>query len=260
MACRHILIAMILTAATVALGPRASAASQLAYPGELPSEQTQRAQRKAEAAFQEGDYDKAFWFYRKELAPIGDKYSQYMVGHMYENGLGVPRDPVRAAAWYVVAAERGHEPIVAASEAFQRGLAPAELRAAKGLAETLKADLGDIALLKRQIRRDMDRLRDVTGTRTASCDNRPGTVIRFGQGTITNRLPISRFCEILNERIDERLAYIQGYVTYGELELLPDDSEAGGGATVARCRGTIWYSSLIDRKTPTTARSCRVAT
>lgn len=200
-----------------------AAANQLAYPGDVPSERVIRAQKKAEKAFEAGDYDRAMWFYRKELAPIGDKYSQYMIGHMYANGLGVTRNVVRAAAWFQVAAERGHEGIIETSEAFQQQLSPEQVVAASQTAETLREELGDIALLKREIRRDMDRLRDVTGTRTASCDSRPGTV--FLPFALQRQFPVSRYCEILNARIDERVAYIQGYVTYGPLELLPDEED-----------------------------------
>ncbi|MEO0346622.1 MAG: hypothetical protein AAF229_10220 [Pseudomonadota bacterium] len=201
----------------------AAAANQLAYPGDIPSDRVIRAQKKAEKAFEAGDYDRAMWFYRKELAPIGDKYSQYMIGHMYANGLGVARNVVRAAAWFQVAAERGHEGIIETSEAFQQQLSPEQLTAASQTAERLREELGDIALLKREIRRDLDRLRDVTGTRTASCDARPGTV--FLPFALQRQFPVSRYCEILNARIDERVAYIQGYVTYGPLELLPDEED-----------------------------------
>ena len=45
--------------------------------------------------------------YRNDLAPIGDKYAQYMLGYMSLSGLGVEQDPVLASAWYRLAAERG---------------------------------------------------------------------------------------------------------------------------------------------------------
>lgn len=57
--------------------------------------------RKADVAFNAGDYKSAFWYYRKELAPIGDKYAQYMVGYMTQNGLGTDPEDVTAATWFV---------------------------------------------------------------------------------------------------------------------------------------------------------------
>lgn len=201
-------------------------ANQMAYPGDLPPRNIVRLQKKAEAAFVAGQYQKARWFYEKELAPIGDKYGQYMMGYLYENGLGVEQDAVKAAAWYQLAAERGHKQIIETSERFQKTLSPGKLATARTLANGLKDEYGDIALLKREIRRDLDRLRDVTGTnlRKKGCEIRPGTVY-FTRG-IVRQLPMNRYCEILNKRIDERIAYIQGYVTYGQLELLPDEDEA----------------------------------
>ncbi|MEM7613380.1 MAG: hypothetical protein AAF270_16970, partial [Pseudomonadota bacterium] len=55
----------------------------------------------------------------------------------------------------------------------------------------------------------------------------PGRVVS-GAGNLT----MTEYCTALNERIDRRLEYISGYVTYGELELLPDEEdsvEAEGG-------------------------------
>jgi TPR repeat protein len=58
-------------------------------------------------AFRKGNFAKA----RRLLAPMaraGDPVAQFHLGKMYADGLGVPRDQVRAVAWYRAAAERGH--------------------------------------------------------------------------------------------------------------------------------------------------------
>ena len=72
--------------------------SQLGFPGEPMSERRLKTAKKAEAAFEAGDYKDAFWYYSTELAPIGDKYAQYMVGYMTARGLGTQADPIRSAA------------------------------------------------------------------------------------------------------------------------------------------------------------------
>lgn len=211
-----------MTALAPALG------NQLAYPGAPPEKDVIRLQEKAEAAFEAGDYRRALWFYRKELAPIADKFAQYMIGHMYENGLGVPRDLIQAAAWYQVAAERGHQQFVDKSQALLARLTPAELGAAQEAAESLKGEIGDIALLKLDIRRDMNRLRVFTGSNLRISDGRCGVsnaMVVFARD-LTTQMTASQYCEIINARIEKRLAYIQGYITYGELELLPDEDEA----------------------------------
>ena len=53
------------------------------------------------------EYERAFMIYEKELAPLGDKYAQYMVGYMYLNAQSVLQDKISALAWFRIAAERG---------------------------------------------------------------------------------------------------------------------------------------------------------
>ena len=45
-------------------------------------------------------------WYRK-MAKTGEPLTQYMLGRRYEIGRGVERDLVKAAGWYVVAANNG---------------------------------------------------------------------------------------------------------------------------------------------------------
>ncbi|MEN0044642.1 MAG: SEL1-like repeat protein [Pseudomonadota bacterium] len=204
---------------------RAQDTSQTTFPGWAPSPRMVGIQEKAEAAFDSGDYRKAIWIYGKELAPKGDKYAQYMVGHMHENGLGVPRDPVEAGAWYSLAAERGHKQLVSAADALRGALDPGQLAAAADRAAWLKARWGDKELVRRAIKRDYEILRAMAGTRIRpssrrNCGGRPG---RIFVGAIS--VSFDEFCESVYERIDRRFAYLEGYVTYGELVLLPDEQD-----------------------------------
>ena len=57
-------------------------------------------------AFKRGDYAMALWLWRP-LAKEGDTTAQYLIGHMYDRGLGVPQDDVMAVEWYRKAAEQG---------------------------------------------------------------------------------------------------------------------------------------------------------
>ena len=204
---------------------QADGTSQTTFPGWAPTKDMVRIQEKADAAFEAGKYRKALWLFSKELAPVGDKYGQYMVAYMHENGLGVARDRVQAGGWYILAAERGHREIVAAAEAFQQGLRPGELAAAKRVAASLKEKWGDKELVRRVIRRDYDLLRRTAGTRIRpssrrNCGSQPGRVF-VGMTSMS----FDEYCKVLNDRIDARMAYLEGYVTYGELELLPDEDE-----------------------------------
>jgi TPR repeat protein len=61
----------------------------------------------AAAAFAAGDYAQA----QEQLQPLlamHDPRAQYSMGVLYENGLGVNKDPRQAVAWYLQSAEQGN--------------------------------------------------------------------------------------------------------------------------------------------------------
>jgi hypothetical protein len=77
------------------------------FPGPKPDHRVLAAQQKVDELFEKGDYERAYFIYREELAPLGDKYAQYMLGYMNIVGKGVTRDYIAGSAWYRLAAERG---------------------------------------------------------------------------------------------------------------------------------------------------------
>jgi len=58
-------------------------------------------------AFDAGDYGRTFEIW-SALAEEGDAEAQYLVGYLYDDGLGVPHDLSEAARWYRMAAEQNH--------------------------------------------------------------------------------------------------------------------------------------------------------
>lgn len=86
------------------------------FPGAEPDRDVLSTQQKVDSLFEKGDYDRAIFIYREELAPLGDKYAQYMLGYMHLTGKGVPRDAIAASAWYRLAAERGEPHFVQARD------------------------------------------------------------------------------------------------------------------------------------------------
>ncbi|MEN7342736.1 MAG: hypothetical protein AAAFM81_07305 [Pseudomonadota bacterium] len=222
-----------LVLATCALGLAGTAtASQLDFPGETPSENALSAQVKAERAYDAGDYKAAFWYYRKELAPIGDKYAQYMVGYMLENGLGTQRNPIEAAAWFELAAERGHEQLVDAHRTFRASLSESQRDSIEATLTDLKFEYSDRSLLERLIRRDLKRLSEMTGSRSGKCVGAQSLRVyaardSYGDGSMSGE----RYCRTLNKRIERRMEYIGGYVEFGDLELLPDEDEETNDTT-----------------------------
>lgn len=59
------------------------------------------------AAFESGAFADAAAAW-SPLAENGDSNAQYGLGRLYQRGLGVERDPLRACALYLKAAEAGH--------------------------------------------------------------------------------------------------------------------------------------------------------
>ena len=93
--------------------------------GDLDS-RTTRIQDKAEDLYQSGGWERAYFIYVNELAPIGDKYAQYMAGYMCKWGHGVEKDPVMASAWYRIAAERDSPEFVEVRDEMLESLSPEE--------------------------------------------------------------------------------------------------------------------------------------
>ena len=56
------------------------------FPGRAPDRRTLKTQEIVDVLFEKGEYERALFIYHKELAPLGDKYAQYMVGYMHLAG------------------------------------------------------------------------------------------------------------------------------------------------------------------------------
>ncbi|WP_405222982.1 tetratricopeptide repeat protein [Lentisalinibacter sediminis] len=196
----------------------APAATQEPFPGNVPGTRTVKIQQKAEQAYQEGDYERAFRIWRKDLVEIGDKYAQYMVGYLYLTGQGTERDVARAYAWYRLAAERGHDELVSVMEELEKQLAPAELEAGVAEYERLYGKYGDRELVRRLIRLDELRLKSRTGRVGASVGAPMTVILRNGRS-----VDGTRYYAAIEQRLERRYRYLQGYVEFGELETLPDE-------------------------------------
>ena len=75
----------------------AQAQSYKYFPGEAIDQRTRSMQERVDAVYAAGDFDRALMIYEKDLAPLGDKYAQYMVGYMYLNAKGVSANRPRQA-------------------------------------------------------------------------------------------------------------------------------------------------------------------
>lgn len=127
---------------------------------------TLSVQAKAEELFNRQDYRRAHVIYLNDLAPIGDKYAQYMLGFMSLSGLGVEQDPVLASAWYRLAAERGApEEFVAIRDDLLSQLDAAERARSDEIYLGLRRKYCDLVISMREVRDAFDdRSRMSTGS------------------------------------------------------------------------------------------------
>lgn len=154
---------------SIAIGVAAAAAAQQPA-GNLGVDldsRTLSVQAKAEELFERGDYRRAHVIYRNDLAPIGDKYAQYMLGFMNLSGLGVEQDPVLASAWYRLAAERGEpDEFVAIRDELLGQLDAVDRARSEEIYLGLRREYSDIAISMREAREAFEDLSQVsTGSR-----------------------------------------------------------------------------------------------
>ena len=167
---------------------------------------TSRIQAKAESLYLQGHWERAHFIFERELAPLGDKYAQYMVGYMYLNGQGVSRDPVMASAWYRIAAERGIPEFAAVRDQLLDSLSPNELARSDTLYVALRKEYSDLMVTLDMVRKER-RLRrsETTGSRLGGGAS-PVTVI-----VPRNGMSMSR--EEFLSRGDEKMEVWLNYIT-----------------------------------------------
>ena len=149
---RFALIAMLLAISMVAV-------SQEYFLGGQANRKLLRLQEKADSDFSNGDYGSALEIYQQELAPLGDKYSQYMVGYMYLAGKGIQEDAILASAWYRLAAQRENEQYVRICDGLLALFNDEQLSRSDQLYVDLRQDIGDLTLVNKLIQDDMKVLR-----------------------------------------------------------------------------------------------------
>ena len=167
---------------------------------------TSRIQAKAESLYLQGHWERAHFIFERELAPLGDKYAQYMVGYMYLNGQGVSRDPVMASAWYRIAAERGIPEFAAVRDQLLDSLSPNELARSDTLYVALRKEYSDLMVTLDMVRKER-RLRrsETTGSRLGGGAS-PVTVIVPQNGMSMTR-------EEFLSRGDEKMEVWLDYIT-----------------------------------------------
>ena len=129
-----------------------------------------QVKQRAHSAFSAGHYQQAFNTYLP-LARYGDKFSQYRLAVMLQDGLGVEQDLTQAVAWAYVAAEKQTQPALGLFQSIKAAMTNQQWHAAEPLAMQYLADYGISASSRRAYNIIRRQLRDCTGSRLgARCD------------------------------------------------------------------------------------------
>ena len=188
------------------------------FPGDTVDQRTRSMQERVEAVYAAGDYERALLIYEKELAPIGDKYAQYMVGYMHLNAEGTPQDKADALAWFRLAAERGEPLLSQVRDELLLEMTPDEVAVSDGIFLELWKSMGDRALLMELIRRDMRTLRAQTGTRIPGSASSGSTVIYKLSGEVVG----PSFYRDIKNRLAVRIQYLDARVEISD-DILVDE-------------------------------------
>ena len=186
----------------------AAAQSFKPFPGDNVDPRTRSIQERVEAVYQSGDFERALLIYEKELAPIGDKYAQYMVGYMHLNGQGTEADPVAALAWYRLAAERGETLLLQTKNELSAALTPEQRASADNLFVALWKRMSDRVLLVELIRKDMEIVRQATGTRIPGIESSTATIVYTPEGVPAG----PNYFQDARRRLDARISYLDARV------------------------------------------------
>lgn len=177
---------------------------------------TLSVQAKAEELFDREQYRRAHVIYLNDLAPIGDKYAQYMLGFMSLGGLGVEQDPVLASAWYRLAAERGEpEEFVEIRDELMEQLDAVDTTRSDETYLALRRTYSDIAISMREAREAFQDLSTVTtGSRIGNNPSSAVTIVEPRAGSMSGDALIHR----RQRRMQDHLDHITAKLGIGRIE------------------------------------------
>lgn len=195
-----------------------NALSQAAFPGQEPDSRTLKIQEKVDSLFERGKFERAYFIYRNELAPKGDKFAQYMVGYMHLAGKGVEEDPVLASAWFRLAAERNEETFVRVRDQLLNLMTPQQIEISDGKFSALREKFGDAAIIMKILEQDIERIEAKSNDELLFYDPFGSIELGYNGGEYGE----------LAEKIHERLNYLEDSFaadslrTEAEIERLAD--------------------------------------
>jgi TPR repeat protein len=188
------------------------------FPGASADQRTLQAQRLVEQLYEDREFKRSLIIYEKELAPIGDKYAQYMVGFMYYRGHGVQVNRPAALAWFRLAAERRDPPIVAARDALFSTMSQEEIVESNQIFVKLWRELGDSQIILDLVRHDLNLLKARTGSRIPGANSSPVTIIRWDSAATSS----DAYYDRVRKRLEMRLNFLNSNVEIVDIALNDD--------------------------------------
>lgn len=217
------------------------------FPGSPVDRSTMRLGERVEELFEQKEYERAFFIYRNELAPIGDKYAQYMVGFMYETGTWVDEDPILASAWYRLAAERGYEEFEQVRDALLIGFTDVDQARSDALYLELRREYSDVVLLLEYIQQDLAAMTVRTGSRLSGGSG-PVTIVDPRVGSSVSG---DEYFRRLRARIESRLKFVSQQVGDPGIAMQAEDVDMEElSATIERFVETIDDRTVVVDANP----------
>ena len=197
------------------------------FPGRAVDAKTMNIQKKADELVDQGDFERAHLIYRNDLAPIGDKYAQYMVGYMYLTGMGVDEDPVHGSAWYRLAAERSFQGFVEERDEILAYFTDVDLIRSDTLYLQLRRQYSDAVLLLDLIEDDLDVLSNRTGSRLGGGGS-PVMIFDLRSGSSVSA---DQYIDQVRNQIESRLKLMAIQLDIPNLNTDPDNVDLRALAT-----------------------------
>ena len=200
------------------------------FPGRIVDQRTLQIQERVEEIYDSGNFSRALSIYEEDLAPMGDKYAQYMIGYMHLQAEGVATDKVEALSWFRLAAERREPLLIEVRDALVADLSVEEIRESDVRFLELWKSIGDRKLLLELIQSDLDALRSRTGTRIPrSTYSSPGIIltpsgVRLGPD----------YYNKIRTRLNERITYLDARADAVDIVLAEEISKARKMEAMAR--------------------------
>ncbi len=183
----------------------------------VPDPQVVSLHAKVDELFRRGEVSRAYFIYRNELAPLGDKYAQYMVGYMHLTGHAVNQDKVVASAWYRLAAERGTPEFVQLRDQLLVELSEDDRDQSDRIYRELRREYNDLAVLLASIKRQERALRARSTGRASA------TQVSTSAFSPTPRGPEGdRYFRRLERNLEQQLRMLARLGDFPDLETNPD--------------------------------------